>query len=696
MDDAPPKRKHSFLHLRSRKAPKKSDNDSPSTLLQGLGAKLLRAQGWKEGQGLGADGKGMVEPIQVKLRERNTGIGSGQSEKTAQQIREERRRKEQNGEPLSESDDERAGRKKKKSKPAATSGPRPAKQKKASYRLEDLEDQGLSVPPALRSIYDASGNKVDPTALSLRGDYVPASNTPSYRLQKDIAAFGAASAELQSELKHTEEQETDLRGALRDVERQIAEDDDVITRIIGMRQEKDIPALVRGIALLKDAHPKRDVSREAIALLHPVFSKRLQTWSPLDEPLDEIADALGELRHLVESNKPHTDADATSALSMPYAYGTAPSETQRNRRSTSSYETLFVSIWLPQVRAALTQWSVKEPAAVEALISVWKPVLPKFVLRGLLDMVTTKLSLTISEWNARKSAKDNASLPHQWIFCWLPLLTTKHWERLRDELKPRLQTFLRHWPLSRGPPPSLHLWAKAFPFFDRLLLNEILPRLGSIMRDEFVVDPSDQQLGPLEQVKAWEPYVKPEVMAELLSSTLFEELLKTAHYWLTSPDANFEEVGQWLAWWREIIGDEMSEVPPTARKWEQLYTLIQRGVDLEDRTKLELPTPKVESPTTPPVNKEPLRPARQEVEEMTFKDTVEEWCGEQNLLLIPLREAHELTGLPLFRITASATGKGGVKVYMKGDIVYAQNKKNKSQWEPVGLEEGLVDRAEGK
>ena len=59
-------------------------------------------------------------------------------------------------------------------------------------------------------------------------------------------------------------------------------------------------------------------------------------------------------------------------------------------------------------------------------------------------------------------------------------------------------------------------------------------------------------------------------------------------------------------------------------------------------------------------------------------------------------EAHELTGLPLFRITASATGKGGVKVYIKGDIVYAQNKKNKSQWEPVGLEEGLVDRAEGK
>ena len=50
----------------------------------------------------------------------------------------------------------------------------------------------------------------------------------------------------------------------------------------------------------------------------------------------------------------------------------------------------------------------------------------------------------------------------------------------------------------------------------------------------------------------------------------------------------------------------------------------------------------------------------------------------------------------MFRITASATGKGGVVIYFKGDIIYAQNKKDKSVWEGVGLDDALVARAEGR
>jgi tuftelin-interacting protein 11 len=84
------------------------------------------------------------------------------------------------------------------------------------------------------------------------------------------------------------------------------------------------------------------------------------------------------------------------------------------------------------------------------------------------------------------------------------------------------------------------------------------------------------------------------------------------------------------------------------------------------------------------------------VEEPTFKDVVEEFCAEENLLLIPLREAHDKTGLPLFRVTASATGRGGAVAYLKGDILWVQDKKDKSVWEPVGLDDKLIAKAEGK
>jgi tuftelin-interacting protein 11 len=84
------------------------------------------------------------------------------------------------------------------------------------------------------------------------------------------------------------------------------------------------------------------------------------------------------------------------------------------------------------------------------------------------------------------------------------------------------------------------------------------------------------------------------------------------------------------------------------------------------------------------------------VEEIAFKDIVENWCLEQGLIILPLREAHPKNGLPLFRITASATGKGGVVAYLHGEVVWVQNKKAKDVWEPMGLEDSLVERAEGR
>lgn len=42
----------------------------------GLGAKLLTKMGWKEGMGLGANANGITEPIAVKTRKDNRGVGA--------------------------------------------------------------------------------------------------------------------------------------------------------------------------------------------------------------------------------------------------------------------------------------------------------------------------------------------------------------------------------------------------------------------------------------------------------------------------------------------------------------------------------------------------------------------------------------------------------------------------------------------
>ncbi len=84
-------------------------------------------------------------------------------------------------------------------------------------------------------------------------------------------------------------------------------------------------------------------------------------------------------------------------------------------------------------------------------------------------------------------------------------------------------------------------------------------------------------------------------------------------------------------------------------------------------------------------------------EPVTFRHVLETWCTENSLLFIPMREADPVSGLPLFRLTASVTGKGGVVVFLRGDVVWArEGKRDGASFTPVGLDEGLLERAEGR
>jgi len=701
MDGEGTKRKRTFRQESNKKAKK----DDGAALKSGFGAKMLAKMGYKGEGGLGKEGAGISEPIQVVMRGTKGGVGIV-TEKSEQQRREERRKAEANGEKYVDSEEEeREERKRKKAKArgeARTAGPRPKK------TLFELEAAGMHVPLALQSIIDATTGASTPTSgVSLRGpDTIPFENSLQARVRRDLNSFSEAFEELQIESQSIPPQEYALDKELEALEKQMEELEDMQARLESLRVGT-FEAVCEGLRSLRAAYPKKPLHRESVAVIHPHFSKMVASWAPLEDALEGVAASFSEMSNIIQPRSRRVVSDAYTHPSEALVSRTAIDEEDTIRRGTSSsYETMMLRLWLPAVSSAITQWEVKEPKPMVHLFETWGPVLPPFIAKRVLDQISRKLLTSIHEWNPRKFKKS----PHTWIMEWLPFLKASDLDPkgsgLVAEAKRKIRHALQSIDLSRGPLPGMEQWRRVFGKmeFDHLITSHLVPRFAAYLRDNFEINPAEQDLAPLEAVFAWRGLVSNQVLGELLKTQFFPKFLDIIHQWLTSEEVVFKEVEGWIAWWRdEILKDEINSLSSVASGWNEAYTLINQALDLGDARMTDLPAPRIEStgatPETPQfsksINKEPPRPAAQ-VEEATFRDVVEEFCAEENLLMQPLREAHSLTGLPLFRITASASGKGGAIAYLKGDVLWVQNKKDKSLWEPTALDEALIAKAEGK
>ncbi|KAF2460471.1 GC-rich sequence DNA-binding factor-like protein-domain-containing protein, partial [Lineolata rhizophorae] len=326
-------------------------------------------------------------------------------------------------------------------------------------------------------------------------------------------------------------------------------------------------------------------------------------------------------------------------------------------------------------------------------------------------------------------------LPHHWLFPWLPHLAPQHVDPrsrhgLLADVKRKLRSALRSWPLlptapdsgsgsaaapdaptSTPPFPGLAHWRDVLGGDQTaaLLLDALVPRLASLLSTAFVVDPADQDLAPLQAVFAWAESapaaadgVPQRVLARLFAARALPAWLATLHAWL-SAEPNYEEVGQWFEWWRGGAGGTLPAAvcddAAVRAGWDEGLRLVNAALDLGPDRRAEIPPPDLSVVTgpgapagedddgargdglpvaaaandvaaaTPPA---PAPPPQAPLEEPSFRDVVEAWCADEDLLFLPVREAEPASGLPLFRLTASATGRGGVLVYLKGDVVWAQ------------------------
>lgn len=700
-------------------------------------AKMMAKMGYVEGQGLGASGRGRLAPIETQLRPQGAGLGAVR-EKTKQAKDEEKREATFRGEVVEDSsEEERKRRRKQKEKRlsgavsrTSTPGGLRAKPKLKHRTATEIEAAagGLEVPNVLKSIIDATGKgaKLLTSAVGLmtpNGGNIAAETEAmkiARRARHDLEAFVDEWNGLADRKKYFEMQSSELT-------RELDQEQDEIRRLkritgvveelhhmtIGRVNGEDTSGawndLMGKLELLeveyKDEIDAYALSEVAVAAIHPLLRNEMESWEPLKDPTHLVT--YFQRLHGILGIK---SADDSSALTFQNGY----SQSSSHSKSTTHYETMMYTLWLPQVRSAIINvWDVHDPNPLIGLIEPWQSVLPPFILANIVDqLIVQRLATAVADWKPRSSHKRNrhSKPPHVWLFPWLQYLDEHHTDPkssagLLADVKRKFRVLLDTWDLSTGILPGLQNWREVLRSeLDHVLIRHLLPRLAMHLQDNFDVDPQDQDLTPLSQALVWKDFFKPSTIAQLLVAEFFPKWHNILYIWLTS-DPDYDEIRRWYLWWKEQIPSEINEVSAVEAEWNKGLETITLALDLGDNVKSDLPPPVAGpvKPLTQPSTPLPIvtpssngtSAKKAVVQEATFKEVVEDWCAENGLIMMPLREAHAVTGLPLFRITASASGRGGVMAYLKGDVVWVQGKKDKSSWAPVGLDEGLVGRAEG-
>ncbi|KDQ13045.1 hypothetical protein BOTBODRAFT_112065 [Botryobasidium botryosum FD-172 SS1] len=659
------------------------------------GAKLMAKMGWQAGTGLGASAQGIVTPIETKLRPKNMGIAfKGFKEKTEQSKAEARRR----GEAVSDDDEPRRGKGKGKDKgKSAEQGDRSdawKKPRKTKTRVEHktyeqiVQEAGYdAAAPGIGPIIDATG--ATPREVSSMADLATASWTPStdpmrlpevrHNLRLIVDVTKGDLDGLAKEAKALEERKKWLKHEDQRLRKSVAEEAELISRLQKVHLVvEDISVTAKEAASLYEAslqsftpHFEKlygEYSKEydaygldeiVVAAIVPVFRRSVSAWDPLKDPT-ELADVLRQWKKIL---KVTVVKDPGSQLSLSSVM--------------TPFESLLWNVWLPKVRSAINNdWSPKTPTPLVQLFEAWSDVLPQFMIDNILDqLVLPKVQKAVSDWSSRR---DKTPL-HTLVFPWLPHIGLRVEELLGDARR-KVKSLFRSWAVDEGVPQDLLAWKDVFDSSDwqGLLLKYVVPKLGATLRDDFKINPRNQNMDPLNWVLPWAEILRPSIFSHLLEAEFFPKWLDILHIWLVQPNPSFDEVAQWYSFWKGSFPESVLALPEVRNGFTKGLQMMNEAMELGSNAPMLLPRPepyqrKPDTDATSGISKSGTVPARPKPTEVTFRSIVEDFAASHNLLFLPTGKTHEKSRMPLYRVSQNIDGKGGLSVYILDDVVWADD-----------------------
>lgn len=687
----------------------------PAVNAGSFAARMMAKMGYKEGQGLGKEGQGRSGVIEVQLRPQGVGLGAVK-EKSKQEKEEERRQAALRGEVLDDSEEEQRKKKARRQKARVTAtdsgASTPKRRSKPKYQsLPEIQRAapGLDIPDAFTPILDMTGPGKK-LLTSSEGLLTPTTTTGTEesteiieakkiarRAQSDLSSFVEEWKNLQERKAWIELEMVQQQQAVEEQQTATEQLRSAKTICEGLSQavkDSQWDPVIKALKNLEElgVAGSDELANIAVASVSPFFKLATEQWVVLDDPKlsgvasEGFAPALLSIRTLLGIGT-KGEHDGTLALQDLDINGTRYNRSHK----TTPYESMMYTIWLPKVRSAITNnWNVHDPIPLLALVDVWGDLLPPFVRTLVLDQVVRRLEEAVTSWNPKRKSK--IPLPHLWVFPWLPLLSTRTYTTIVTDVRRKFRQVIDSWDFQRGPGLlGLQHWRSVLLAKDwtALLMQNVLPNLARYFSAGFQVAPQDQEpfMPYLYKTLEWREILGSRTMGEVFVSELFPKFHRVLHEWLTLDGANFIEIGEWFQWWQSVLPDSMNSLPAIKAQWQRGEDMINHAIDLGADAKTSLPAP---APPSQPVKVSPeptpavptVGPAP-EVEEVTFRHQVEEWCMAHELQFLPEKSTLEANG-PVYRVTAAMNGKGGVLIYLRGDNIYAQIKRG--AWTHLGTE----------
>jgi tuftelin-interacting protein 11 len=186
----------------------------------------------------------------------------------------------------------------------------------------------------------------------------------------------------------------------------------------------------------------------------------------------------------------------------------------------------------------------------------------------------------------------------------------------------------------------------------QLITNAILPKLIIYLRDEFTINPLDQDIEPLLRVFKWKTYVPSHLFSNLLETEFFNKWSNVLWIWVTSPGAQLDEITAWYQSWKKLFySHELDTLTCSKEGFKTGLDMMNQGVSSQK--------PKSFIKTT---SKDIGLKTKIESVQFSFKDYIQQLCAESNIEFVPTLKKSS-NGLPIFKM-------GRNSVYIDDDVLY--------------------------